>query len=122
MDNKRIGRMPLTERTAQGPPPRRKMDGSKQRTYGKQGRSAALRAALKDNFIDENEIEEKFAGLTMQEKVPEIEVETVTREQTREETKKGKEVASRAPRLGKTRSKEAAVVCFALITSDSCYI
>ena len=60
--------MPLTVRDAQGPPPpppRRKMDRSKQRTYGKQSYTAASRALLKENFIDENDVEDGLVRLTI---------------------------------------------------------
>ena len=63
--------MPLTMRDAQGPPPRpcRKMDRSKQRTYGKQGCTAASRALLKENFIDENDVEDGLVRLTIDDPV-----------------------------------------------------
>jgi hypothetical protein len=58
--------MPLTVRAAQALPPHRKMDRSKQRTYGKQSYTAASRACLKENFIDENDLEEDLIRLTIE--------------------------------------------------------
>jgi hypothetical protein len=60
--------MPLTVRVAQALPPSRKMDRSKQRTYGKQGYTAASRACLKENYIDENDLEEDLVRLTIEDR------------------------------------------------------
>lgn len=46
------------------------MDRLKQRTYGKQGRTAASRACLKENFMDENELEEDLVRLTIDDPTP----------------------------------------------------
>jgi hypothetical protein len=63
-------RMPLTVRATQALPPRRKMDRPKQRTYGKQGYTAASRALLKENYIDENDLEEDLVQLTINDPTP----------------------------------------------------
>jgi hypothetical protein len=65
MDGNHRIRMPLTVRAAQALPPQRKMDRLKQRTYGKQGHTAASRACLKENFINESDVEEDLARLTI---------------------------------------------------------
>jgi hypothetical protein len=62
--------MPLTVRAAQALPPRRKMDRLKQRTYGKQRHTAASRACIKENFIDENDLEEDLVRLTIDDPTP----------------------------------------------------
>ena len=61
-------------RQAQGPPARCKIvDRSKQRTYGKQGSSAASRATLKDYMDggdDENTIERRLKELDLSQRTP----------------------------------------------------
>ena len=62
-------RLPLTERQAQGPSPRRKADRSKQRTYGKKGHSTAPRAQLPMDFLtqhDENDLSESVAAMALE--------------------------------------------------------
>ena len=61
--------MPLTERQAQGPPPRRKADRSQQRTYGKKGHHTAPRAQLPMDFLtqfDENDLSESVAAMALE--------------------------------------------------------
>src|SRR3954454_12229518 len=93
-------RMPLTVRAAQGLPPRRKMDGSKQRTYGRQGYTAASRATLKENYVNENDLEDDLARLTLDDYVL-PEGNNSTGQETTTSTQK--KVRSRAAYVEKTK-------------------
>jgi hypothetical protein len=108
MDRNRRVRMPLTVCAAQGIPPRQKMDRLKQRTYGKQGHTAALRACLKENFIDENKVEEGLARLTIDNPIPPKCNNGDSGEKT--DTKERK-VKSRERFLEKVRQHQEAAVC-----------
>ena len=101
-------RMPLTVRFAQGPPPRRKMDRSKQRTYGKQGHTAASHALLKENFIDENEIEDDLVRLTIADPNSPESSQQDSQETT---TSKEQKVKSRAAFIEKIERYHKGAVC-----------
>ena len=59
-------RRPLTERSAQGrtQQPRRRIEGSHKRAYGKGG-TASSRAVLYEQFFDENKIEEQMSKMSL---------------------------------------------------------
>lgn len=77
------------------------MDSSKQqRTYGKQGYSAASRAVLKDSFIDENEVEEQLMPGGWPEETEELDVKT----------KGHKNISSRASRVGKEKNTGLGII------------
>ncbi len=79
------------------------MDRSNQRTYGKKGSSAASRALLKENFVDEYGLEEKLTDLTLDD------------DDAPQKTKEHEEVRSRALSLGRGKGKHNQAqeqVCF----------
>ena len=100
--------MPLTVCAAQALPPRQKMDRLKQRTYGKQGHTAASRACLKENFIDENDVQEGLAQLTIANPNPPECNNGDSQEKTGAKERKAK---SRAAFLDKVRRHQEGVVC-----------
>ena len=108
MDRNRRVRMPLTVCAAQALPPRQKMDRLKQRTYGKQGHTAASRACLKENFIDENDVEEGLAQLTIDNPDPPKCNNDDGLEKTGTKERKAK---SRARFLEKVQKHQEAAVC-----------
>jgi hypothetical protein len=108
MDRNRRVRMPLTVCAAQALPPRQKMDRLKQRTYGKQGHTAASRACLKEIFIDENNIEEGLAQLTIDNPNPAECNNGDSQEKTSTNQRKAK---SRASFLEKVRKHQEGAVC-----------
>ena len=101
-------RMPLTVRAAQGLPPRRKMDGSKQRTYGKPGYTAASRATLKENYISENDLEGDLARLTIYDYALPESSNSTGQETT---TSKQQEVRLRAAYVEKIKKHHKGAVC-----------
>jgi hypothetical protein len=84
------------------------MDRLKQRTYGKQGHTAASRACLKENFIDENDVEEGLAQLTIDNPNPPECSNGDSQEKTGTKERKAK---SRASFLEKVRKHQEGAVC-----------
>jgi hypothetical protein len=108
MDARPGTRMPLTARAAQGLPPRRKMDGSKQRTYGRQGYTAASRATLKENYVNENGLEDDLVRLTLGDYVLPESNNSTGQETT---TSTQQKVRSRAAYVEKTKKHQKGAVC-----------
>ena len=108
MDTHPRTRMPLTVRAAQGLPPRRKMDGSKQRTYGRPGYTAASRATLKENYVNENDLEDDLVRLTIDDYVPPESSNSTGQETT---TSKQQKVRSRAADVEKIKKHHKGAVC-----------
>lgn len=108
MDGNPRTRMPLTVRATQALPPRRKLDRLKQRTYGKQGHTAASRACLKENFVDENDLEEDLVRLTIDDPNARECSHSDTQETTGTKERKGK---SRAAFLEKVQKHQKGAVC-----------
>jgi hypothetical protein len=107
MDTHPRTRMPLTVRAAQGLPPRRKMDGSKQRTYGRQGYTAASRATLRENF-NENDLEDDLVRLTIDDYVLPESSNSTGKATT---TSKQQKVGSRAAYVEKIKKHHKGAVC-----------
>jgi hypothetical protein len=108
MDRHPRTRMPLTVRAAQALPQRQKMDRLKPRTYGKQGHTAASRACLKENFIDENDLEEDLVRLSIDDSTPRECSNCGSQETTPTKLRKSK---SRAAFLEKVQKHQNGAVC-----------
>jgi hypothetical protein len=108
MDARPGTRMPLTVRAAQGLPPRRKLNSSKQRTYGRQGYTAASRATLKENYVNENDLEDDLLRLTIDDYVV-PEGSTSTGQETTTNTQQ--KVRSRAADVEKIKNDHKGAVC-----------
>lgn len=108
MDRHPRTKRPLTVRVTQALPPQRKMDRLKQRTYGKQGHTAAAFACLKENFIDENDLEEDLVRLTISDVTPCEYSNCHSQETTGPRERKGK---SRAAFLEKVQQHQKVAKC-----------
>ena len=108
MDARPRTRMPLTVRAPQGLPTQRKMDSSKQRTYGRQGYTAASRATLKENYVNENDLEDGLLRLTIDDYVLPEGSNSTSQETT---TNTQQKVRSRAADVEKIRDHHKGAVC-----------
>lgn len=84
------------------------MDRSKQRTYGRQGHTAASRALLKENYVDENNLEEDLVRLTIDEPTPHEHSNCGSQEKS---TSKGQKARSRAAFVQKIQKHHKGAVC-----------
>ena len=84
------------------------MDRSKQRTYGKQGYTAASRALLKENYFDENDLGEGLVRLTIDDPIPPECSNCGSQDTT---SSKEQKVSSRAAFVEKVQRHHKGAVC-----------
>jgi hypothetical protein len=84
------------------------MDGSKQRTYGRQGYTAASRATLKENYVGEKSLANDLIRLTVDDYVLPKDSNSTGQETT---TSTQQKVRSRAAYVEKIQKHQKGAVC-----------